>query len=372
MIESIQPDLPDQPAGLERFGRAILNILEDAAGERTRLVDTQSAILNVLEDAAAQQASLLSSQSAVLNVLEDAAGETAQIQATQKAILNILHDSAAEQDRLADAQRAILNVLEDFDAKNIEIEQVNQQMVAEIAVRRRTEESLSATNKELEAFSYSVSHDLRAPLRSIDGFSLALMEDYADKLDGEGKDYLRRIRGATQRMALLIDESLKLARISRSELTYEVLDLSAMAKSILAGLQEADPTRQVECAVPDGITALGDTRSLQMVLENLLSNAWKYTSKKEHARIEFGASWQDGQRVYFVRDDGAGFDMAYAQRLFGVFQRLHTETEFPGVGVGLAIVQRIVLRHGGHVSAEGAVGMGATFSFTLHDERSLE
>ena len=284
-----------------------------------------------------------------------------------KAILNILEDSTAEQAGLIDTQRAVLNILEDFDTKNREVEQINREMAEEIAVRKRAEEALNATNKELEAFSYSVSHDLRAPLRSIDGFSLALLEDCSEQLDAEGKSHLRRIRAATRRMGLLIDELLKLARISRGEMQWEPVDLSAMAKAVLAELREADPQRRVECVVPDGIAAYGDSRSLRVALENLLGNAWKFTSKKEHARIEFGVSQENGNPVYFVRDDGAGFDAAYAGKLFGVFQRLHSEAEFPGVGVGLAIVQRVVLRHGGRISAEGATGKGATFSFTLHE-----
>ena len=235
---------------------------------------------------------------------------------------------------------------------------------------------LEAANKELEAFSYSVSHDLRAPLRSIDGFSLALMEDYADKLDDQANSHLKRIRAATQRMAQLIDDLLKLARVSRSEMRMESVDLSALANDMLAECRKADPNRQVECAVQDHVLGHGDPRLLSLVLENLLGNAWKFTNKTPRAKIEFAVADQDGQAVYFVRDNGAGFDMAYAEKLFGAFQRLHAASDFPGIGVGLATVQRIVHRHGGRVSAEGAEGKGATFSFTLeasqggNDERA--
>jgi PAS domain S-box-containing protein len=232
---------------------------------------------------------------------------------------------------------------------------------------RRHAAQLEAVNKELEAFSYSVSHDLRAPLRSIDGFSAALVEDYADKLEPEAKEFLLRIRAATQRMALLIDDLLKLSRISRGEMRHEVVDLSAMAKVILAELQQQDPGRQIECVVPGGIEAHGDSRLLRTALENLLGNAWKFTSKKQHARIELGVSRQNGQPLYFVRDNGAGFDMIYADKLFGAFQRLHSAAEFPGTGVGLATVQRVIFRHGGRISAESAAGKGATFSFTLRE-----
>ena len=230
---------------------------------------------------------------------------------------------------------------------------------------RRHAAQLEAANKELEAFSYSVSHDLRAPLRSIDGFSLALMEDGADALDAQSRAYLERIRAATQRMSQLIDDLLNLARVTRSEMRHEIVNLSAMAKGILAEFQKREPERKVECVVPEGVEGQGDPRLLQVVLENLLGNAWKFTMKKPQARIELGMERQDGQTVYFVRDDGPGFDMTYVDKLFGTFQRLHAAAEFPGSGVGLAIVQRVINRHGGRTWAEGAEGKGATFSFTL-------
>jgi PAS domain S-box-containing protein len=226
---------------------------------------------------------------------------------------------------------------------------------------------VEAANKELEAFSYSVSHDLRAPLRSIDGFSLALIEDYDGKLDADAKGLLDRIRAATKRMAQLIDDLLNLARVTRTEMRYEAVDLGAMAKSVLADLQSGDPQRSVECVVGEDIIGHGDSRLLRVVLENLLGNAWKFTMNKPRARIELGMSQQDGGPVYFVRDDGPGFDMAYVDKLFGTFQRLHAASEFPGTGIGLASVRRIIQRHGGTTWAEGAVDKGATFSFTLSE-----
>ena len=228
---------------------------------------------------------------------------------------------------------------------------------------------LEAVNRELEAFSYSVSHDLRAPLRSIDGFSSALMEDYADKLDEQGLSHLRRIRAATQRMAQLIDDLIKLAFVTRSEMHTEAVDLSALAHTILAEFRKGDPKREVECVVQDSVVGRGDPLLLRSVLENLLGNAWKFTGKQQRAKIEFGAAGEDGEAVYFVRDNGAGFDMTYGKKLFGAFQRLHAAADFPGTGVGLATVQRIIHRHGGRVSAEGAEGRGATFSFTLEVNR---
>ncbi|MDZ7959151.1 MAG: GAF domain-containing protein [Aulosira sp. DedQUE10] len=225
---------------------------------------------------------------------------------------------------------------------------------------------LQAVNKELEAFSYSVSHDLRAPLRSIDGFSQALLEDYEAELDDTAQDYLRRIRSATQRMGQLIDDLLNLSRLMRSEMQLESVDLSLLAREICTEIQESQPGRQVELVIQPGLSAQGDGRLLKMLLTNLLDNAWKFTRKHTQAKIEFGATPQArGIPAYFIRDDGAGFDMAYANKLFSPFQRLHRIDEFPGTGIGLAIVQRIVHRHGGRVWAEGIVEQGATFYFTL-------
>jgi len=242
----------------------------------------------------------------------------------------------------------------------------------EVTMRKRVEREivkanaeLAAVNKELEAFSYSVSHDLRAPLRSIDGFSQALIEDYPDRLDEQGKDYLQRVRSATQRMGVLIDDLLSLSRVTRSEMRRETVDLSALAQSIAEELQEAQPERQVDFVVTPGLTASGDALLLRLLVENLLSNAWKFTGYHPQARIEFGATQVDGKETFFVRDDGVGFDMTYADKLFGVFQRLHKQDEFPGTGVGLATVQRIAHRHGGQVWAEGKVEEGATFYFKL-------
>jgi PAS domain S-box-containing protein len=244
-----------------------------------------------------------------------------------------------------------------------------EEKVAELnESQRKHGVQVEAANKELEAFSYSVSHDLRAPLRSIDGFSLALIEDCAGQLDDEGKRLLERIRGAAKRMAQLIDDLLNLARVTRSEMRYEAVDLSAIAKVILAELQSGDPQRHVECVVGEGIVGNGDSRLLRVVLDNLLGNAWKFTMNKPQARIELGVSQQDGAPVYFVRDDGPGFDMAYVDKLFGTFQRLHAANEFPGTGIGLASVRRIINRHGGRTWAEGVVGVGATFSFTLSQD----
>ena len=245
-------------------------------------------------------------------------------------------------------------------------------IIRDITSRKEGEErlrsyatQLEAANKELEAFSYSVSHDLRAPLRSLDGFSQALLEDYHDRLDDTGRDFLQRVRAASQRMGTLIDDLLSLSRVTRGDLQVEKVDLSALATALAAELQRSDPQRDVRFAIAPDLVARGDPGLMRLVLQNLLGNAWKFTGKRSPAHVEVGAMAHDGGRAFFVQDDGAGFDMAYAAKLFGAFQRLHASDEFPGSGIGLATVQRIIHRHGGQVWAEGTPGRGATFYFTL-------
>lgn len=232
-------------------------------------------------------------------------------------------------------------------------------------MRREWASELERVNRELEAFSYSVSHDLRAPLRAIDGFSQALASDYASRLDEQGREYLARVRAATLRMGQLIEDLLNLSRITRATLRRERVDLTAIARKVLAELAERDPQRNVTARVSDGLVVQGDPRLLTVLLENLLRNGWKFTSKLPVATIDVGKQDGDAEAVFFVRDNGAGFNMDYAQRLFAPFQRLHPESEFDGTGIGLATVQRVVARHGGRVWAEAAVGKGATFFFTL-------
>jgi len=243
-----------------------------------------------------------------------------------------------------------------------EILKLNQSL--ERRVIERTSQ-LEAANKELEAFSYSVSHDLRAPLRAIDGFSHGLLEEYYDKIDDQGKKYLQRVRSATQRMAQLIDDMLTLSRLSRTEMDIQEVNLSEIFREITGDLHETQPNRQVEFITQEGIKAQGDSRLLRIVFENLLGNAWKFTSKHATARIEFNMKQEKERTVYYIRDDGAGFNMEYAKKLFGAFQRLHTDAEFPGTGVGLAIVQRVIHRHGGNVWAEAEIEKGATIYFTI-------
>src|SRR5438876_1670054 len=274
---------------------------------------------------------------------------------------------------LTDAFNQMLGRIEDQNRALRESKEGLEQRVADRtkelehrneALRRNAAELLAANN-ELDAFAYSVSHDLRAPLRSIDGFSQVLLEDYATQLGDGGRDSLQRVRAASQRMATLIDDLLKLARVTRAEMRTEPVDLSAMARDIVVDIQRAAPDRPVEFAITPGLEAQGDSRLLRVVLDNLLRNGWKYSSKRPQARVEFNALEENGERVFVVKDNGAGFDMRYADKLFGVFQRLHSAAEFEGTGVGLATVRRIITRHGGRIWAEGAVDRGATFYFTL-------
>jgi PAS domain S-box-containing protein len=260
---------------------------------------------------------------------------------------------------------AFVAVVRDFTERKQaeeEIKKLNQELEKRVAERTL---QLESTNKELKAFAYSVSHDLRTPLRSIDGFSQVLLEDYHGKIDAQGIDYLQRIRSATQRMAQLIDDMLNLSRISRYDINIQQVNLSEMVKEIADNLHESQPERQVEFIIQENIKIRADGNLLRIVIENLIGNAWKFTSKKASATIELGMKSHNGKKTYFIRDDGAGFDSKYAQKLFSAFQRLHDSNEFPGTGVGLATVQRIIHRHGGNMWAEGEVEKGATFYFTL-------
>ena len=236
---------------------------------------------------------------------------------------------------------------------------------ADLETERRRVEQLAArladANRELDAFSYTVSHDLRTPLRSIDGFSRVLLSNHASMLDERGRDYLQRVRNATQRMSHLLDDLLKLARTSRATFSTTTVDLSSGAQQIAAELQQSDPARRVTWKIEPGLVVCGDRTLLRVLLDNLLGNAWKFTSRRETAVIELGRDAEG----FFVRDNGAGFDMRYTEQLFGLFQRLHSADEFEGTGIGLATVQRIVHRHGGRVWAEAAVDRGATIHFTI-------
>jgi PAS domain S-box-containing protein len=272
------------------------------------------------------------------------------------------HLISSDEDAMLDGLGSTVALVIQQAAADEEIRRLNEDL--ERRVSERTAE-LQAANKELESFAYSISHDLRAPLRAINGFSQMLLEDCADKLDEQGKEHLHRIRAASTRMGDLIDDILEISRVARQEIKRVEVDMSNLADQIGGELQTADPRREVELVVGPGLKADGDPLLLRLVLQNLMQNAWKFTVKTPAARIELGSMQREGKTVYFVRDNGAGFDMAYVGKLFGAFQRLHSPKEFPGTGIGLATVQRIIHRHGGMAWAEGEVGKGATFYFTL-------
>ncbi|MCE5329506.1 hypothetical protein LLG07_04125 [bacterium] len=266
--------------------------------------------------------------------------------------------------KLEDAQRAMLNILDDFNVERIKTEVANRELQAALEKVQQAKNATEIANKELEAFSYSVSHDLRAPLRKMDGFSYVLLEDYSDKLDLQAKQYLQRIRSSCQLMARLINDILNLSRITRSEIQLEKINLSELASEVARELRK-ETMRKVNFVIKPNIYAQGDRLLLKLVFENLLGNAFKFTSKRSLARIEFDVIQKDGNQIYFISDNGTGFDMAYADKLFKPFQRLHSDRDFPGTGVGLASVQRIIDRLGGKVWAEGEVDKGAIFYFTL-------
>lgn len=256
--------------------------------------------------------------------------------------------------------------LQRIDIQRQKAQQQVRRLNAELEQRvvERTAQ-LESANRELEAFSYSVSHDLRAPLRAIDGFSSMLLQDHRQELGPKGEDHLQRVCAAVRRMGQLIDDLLSLSRVTRNEMRPETVDLSAMTNEIVADLRRAEPDRLIHVCIEANLRADADPNLIRIVLENLLGNAWKFTRKTPQPRIEVGVSRHDGRRAFFVRDNGAGFDMAYASKLFGAFQRLHGPADFEGTGIGLATVQRIIHRHGGRVWAEGSVGQGATFYFAI-------
>ena len=271
-----------------------------------------------------------------------------------------------EQNELAVLIDSFNEMLREIQHRDSALQEAHDELEERVFERTR---ELESSNRELEAFSYSVSHDLRAPLETMNGFSYVLMKNYADKLDASGQQSLQSIRAAARRMAELIDDLLNLSRVTTSTMRREEIDLSAFARSIMEELCRNEPQRKVEFIAPAKAETYGDARLLRIAMENLLRNAWKYTSQHDHARIEFGNETKNGRPAYFVKDDGSGFDARSIDRLFQPFQRLHSAAEFPGNGIGLATVKRIIQKHGGEVWAEGAVEKGASFYFTLGASR---
>ena len=333
-------------------------------------------MLNLLDDLSEEKADLLQTHHATLNILNDFDEERNLLSAGMSAVFNILDDFRGDNILLRSGQSAMVNILEDLDEAKAKAEAAGAQLAqanshrAQIAEAHATElkrinEGLQIASKELETFSYSVSHDLRAPLRAIDGFSRIVLEDYGAVLPAEGQRVLRVVCESAAKMSAMIDDILTFARVGRIEIALTPIDMSAMVNDLLAGpLARPCVGRALTFDIEPLPRIQGDAKLLQHVWLNLIENAIKFTASKTAARIAIGATAAAHEIVYHVRDNGAGFDMQYTDKLFGVFQRLHG-AEFPGTGIGLAIVRRIVGRHGGRVWAEGKIGKGATFYFAL-------
>lgn len=315
------------------------------------LEDSYRATLNILEDFEEEKEKLKLFQQATMNLLEDFDEERRRFQLIQTATLNLLEDVNEERNKLDDTRSALTNILDD-----VEIERVKAEKAKTL---------LETANKELEAFSYSVSHDLRAPLRAISGFSDAVIEDYAPRLDDQGKRYLGLIAENANKMGQLIDDLLSFSRLGRQEIRKTEIDMRALAKTVFEEISAQSPGRKIKFIIRSLPCVYGDKAMIQQVLTNLFSNAVKFTRPMNTALIEFGYAPEAVKNTFYVKDNGVGFDMQYVNKLFGVFQRLHAVTEFEGTGVGLALVHRIIARHGGQVWAQGKVNQGAVFYFTL-------
>jgi PAS domain S-box-containing protein len=348
---NILEDFDEERLNVLRLQKATLNLLEDMHDERNRLDRAQRATLNILEDFDEEKAKLHDLQQATMNLLEDVDEERRNFQMIQSATLNLLEDMNSEREKADETQRALINILDDVEVERIRSE--------------KAKTLLESVNKELESFSYSVSHDLRSPLRAISGFTEALLEDWAPKLDDEGKRYLGLVRENAHKMGQLIDDLLTFSRLGRQTMIEAEIDMADMAQTVYEELKAQTAGRRISFKIGEIPLAHGDRALIRQVLVNLISNAIKFTRTREQASIEFGYRSDGDRDAYFIKDNGVGFEMRYVGNLFGVFQRLHSVTEFEGTGVGLALVSRIVGRHGGKVWAEGRLDQGATFYFSL-------
>jgi signal transduction histidine kinase len=366
-VFNILADFSEEKSELEETQSATLNLLEDFDAESTRMEQTQHAVFNILQDFSGEKSGLEETQSATLNLLEDFDAESSRMEQTQHAVFNILADFSEEKSWLVETQRATINMLEDFAAERSKAEGVSRELGESVELLRVAKEATEASNRELEAFSYSVAHDLRAPLRHISGFSQMLMEEFAPSLDPGAHKYLERIQAGTQKMGLLVDELLNLARVGRQTLNRQSTQLNPMVTEVVTILQPESQGRRVEWMIADLPTVECDPVLVKLIFQNLLANALKFTRPRARAVIEVShkENEEDGLLVFMVRDNGIGFNMKYVDKLFGVFQRLHSAEEFEGTGIGLVTVQRIVQKHGGRVWAEAEPDKGAAFYFTL-------
>ena len=371
-VFNILEDFSQEKGRLEETQRATLNILEDFGAEGSKTEEIQRAVFNMLEDFSREKSRLEETQRATLNLLEDFGAEGSKTEEIQRAVFNILQDFSEEKGRLQETQRATLNLLEDFDAERSKAEAVSGQLLESVELLRVAKEAAEASNRELETFSYSVSHDLRAPLRHILGFSNILSQEFGSMLPPEAQHHVRRIQQGTQRMGQLVDDLLSLARLGRQGLHLGTTSLKRLVEETIAESLPDISGRQVEWKIDDLPSAECDASLMRQVFQNLLSNALKFTRSRARAVIEVGQKSQDGAPVVLVRDNGVGFNMKYSDKLFGVFQRLHRAEEFEGTGVGLAIVQRIIQKHGGRIWAEAELDKGATFYFTLGASEKTE
>jgi light-regulated signal transduction histidine kinase (bacteriophytochrome) len=357
----------------EEHATAILNMLEDFSEDKLRVEQTQHAVLNILDDFSQEKRRLEDTQRATLNLLEDFDAERSKMENMQHALLNILGDFAQDKSGLETAQRATLNLLEDFDAERLKAEHVSRELEQSVERLRVAKETADASNRELDAFSYSVSHDLRAPVRHILGFSKILIEEYESALPPEAQKHLQRIQTGAERMGQLVDALLSLARLGRQGLRFEVTNLKKLVEEVIAELSPDVALRQVEWKIGDLPSIDCDASLVRQVFQNLFSNALKFTRTRTPAVIEVGLTRQAGNAgVVFVRDNGVGFNMKYSDKLFGVFQRLHRVEDFEGTGVGLATVNRIIQKHGGCIWAEAQLDKGAAFYFTLGASENAE
>jgi light-regulated signal transduction histidine kinase (bacteriophytochrome) len=349
----------------EDQAKATLNMLEDFLEDRAGVEQTQRAVFNILEDFGEEKSGLQETQSATLNLLEDFDAEGCKMEEMQHAIFNLLEDFSEGKGGLEETQSATLNLLEDFDAERTKAEHVSGELRESIELLQVAKEATEASNRELEAFSYSVSHDLRAPLRHISGFSKILSEEYSASLAPEAQHHLQRIQEGTQRMGQLVDDLLSLARVGRQGLRLQVTSLKPLVEEVISESLPDTAARQVEWKIDNLPFVECDPALMKQVFQNLLSNALKFTRPRSPAVIEIGQENQAGTPVVFVRDNGVGFNMKYSDKLFGVFQRLHRPEDFEGTGVGLATVQRIIQKHSGRIWAEAELDKGAAFFFTL-------